>query len=104
MSEVYMELLEYSQISYSDPNFLTSSSNHFFDMSSDIDSNNDSGMLTTGKKGSFELRNIRLKNQDYNFTNKQINNQTNKNVNFALNYSINNNNSNNNINTINNIK
>ena len=71
-------------------------------MSSDIDSNNDSGMLTTGKKGSFELRNIRLKNQDYNLTNKQINNQTNKNVNFALNYSINNNNSNNNININNN--
>ena len=103
MSEVYMELLEYSQISFSEPNFFNSSSNHLFDMSSDVDSNTDSGILTSGKKGNFELRNIRLKNQDYNLTNKQINNQTNKNVNFLLNCPSNNNNSNNNINTINNI-
>ena len=97
MNDVYMELLEYSQISYSEPNFLNSSSNHFFDMSSDVDSNTDSGILTSGKKGNFELKNIRLKNQDYNFTNKQINNQTNKNVNFVLNYHLNNNNNSNNI-------
>lgn len=50
MNDVYMELLEYSQISYSEPNFLNSSSNHFFDMSSDVDSNTDSGILTSGKK------------------------------------------------------
>ena len=74
MNDIYNELLEYSQISISENNLLQSLSNANFDMSSDVDSNTDSGMLTCGKKGGFELKNIRLKNQDYNLTNKQNNN------------------------------
>ncbi len=83
MNEIYNELLEYSQISVSENNLLQSLSNQNFDMSSDVDSNTDSGILTSGKKGEFELRNIRLKNQDYNLTNKE--NKSNQNMNLLLN-------------------
>ena len=104
MTEIYLELLDYGQINSSDPGFfLQSSSNQCFD--SDADSNTDSGILTSGKKGGFELKNIRLKNQDYNLTNKTKNinnNKSNQNMNKLMNLNNNNNNTNNNNNLNNN--
>ncbi len=73
MNEIYLELLEYSQITCSEAN-LQSLSNQNLDLSSDMDSNSDSEILSNRKNDSFELKNIRLKNQDYNLTNKRYDN------------------------------
>ncbi len=88
MSEIYFELLEYSQLYERD--LSKKSSSNIFDQSSDIESNNldnsnilnkksknnnedeneDDGMIIgRNNKGGFQLKNIRLQKQDYNLTN-----------------------------------
>ena len=79
MNDIYLDLLEYSQLTErkSISNIYAESSdiennenNNFFEKKKNKKENDNEDMIIGGNKG-FQLKNIRLKKQDYNLTNKK---------------------------------